>query len=186
MSDSDKERAKAQAQAQYDGICDMLTKLHIATDDDAYEEAAEQLARDAGFIVVPVTDGFTYVKEGDEPDLDDSGFHDTEEEAWIACCDDNYLRPSEDDARREIAEDPLSVQVRSDWHSPGEESEDSDFEILLCTGGPAVRIMGELDRWHEPSRAWMEYQDWFTPWVQFHGADQDKLLEYARNFYFGG
>ena len=40
-----------------------------------------------------------------------------------------------DDARLAIEEDPLSVQVRSGWHSPGEKAESEEFEILLCTGG---------------------------------------------------
>jgi hypothetical protein len=40
----------------------------------------------------------------------------------------------------------------------------SEFMILLCTGGPAVRIRGELDRYSEPEKPRIEYQDWFTPW----------------------
>jgi hypothetical protein len=70
----------------------------------------------------------------------------------------------EDDARQRISEDPLSVEVRSDWTTPGEELEAAEFCILLCTGGPAVRIVGELNR-GEPCRAWLEYQDWGTPWT---------------------
>jgi len=45
-----------------------------------------------------------------------------------------------------------------------------EFFILLCTGGPAVRIMGEIDDGLQPSRAWIEYQDWGTPWTEYHGA----------------
>jgi hypothetical protein len=56
--------------------------------------------------------------------------------------------------------------------------------ILLCTGGPAVRIVGELDR-GTPCRAWLEYQDWGTPWTQYFGAKSDTLCEYAANFFFG-
>jgi hypothetical protein len=72
-----------------------------------------------------------------------------------------------------------------------------EFNILLSTGGPAVRIMGEL-RYGEPYRAWLEVQDWFTPWTQYYGTNnpddphswanqpsQDVLLTYARQFYFG-
>jgi general stress protein YciG len=67
-----------------------------------------------------------------------------------------------DAAREAIQEDPLEVSVRGGWHSPGEESEDEEYLILLCTGGPAVRIVGEL-RNKEPHTARLQYQDWGTP-----------------------
>jgi hypothetical protein len=90
----------------------------------------------------------------------------------------------EDAARDNIQEDPLEVQVRSDWTSPGETLEVSEFMILLCTGGPAVRIVGELDR-GEPCRAWLEYQDWGTSWTRYFEASSATLCEYADNFFFG-
>jgi hypothetical protein len=91
---------------------------------------------------------------------------------------------NEEAARDNIQEDPLSVEVRSDWTTPGEPLEPSEFCILLCTGGPAVRIVGELNR-GEPCRAWLEYQDWGTPWTQYFGASSDTLCQYAAHFYFG-
>jgi hypothetical protein len=90
----------------------------------------------------------------------------------------------EDEARETIQQDPLEVQVRSDWESPGAPLEAVEFMVLLCTGGPAVRIRGELNR-GEPCRAWLEYQDWGTPWTQWFGASSDTLCEYASNFFFG-
>jgi len=92
-----------------------------------------------------------------------------------------------DAAYDNIQEHPLSVEVRSGWHNPGEESEPEEFQILLCTGGPAVRIMGELNEHGEPDRAWLEYQDWGTPWTHYYeeGAG-DVLLTYCQQFYFGG
>jgi hypothetical protein len=93
---------------------------------------------------------------------------------------------SEDDARERIQEDALDVQVRSGWHSIGGDDTPSEFQILLCTGGPAVRIMGELNDFCEPSRAWIEAQDWGTPWFHCSGIiDQETLLTYCRQFYFG-
>lgn len=89
----------------------------------------------------------------------------------------------EEEARQRIQEDPFSVEVRSDWTNPGEPLEPSEFMILLCTGGPAVRIVGELNR-GEPCRAWLEYQDWETPWTRYFGADSDTLCQYASQFYF--
>lgn len=97
---------------------------------------------------------------------------------------DNYH--DEDDARERIQEDALSVEVRSGWHSPGEQSEDEEYNILLCTGGPAVRIIGELNEHGEPTSARLQYQDWFTPWEEYvtTGADHAALIEFA-GFYLG-
>ena len=50
----------------------------------------------------------------------------------------------EDDARQRIVDHPLHVLVRSDWMQPGDPLEAAEFQILLCTGGPAVRIIGEI------------------------------------------
>jgi hypothetical protein len=85
---------------------------------------------------------------------------------------------SREDAEERIREDALSVQVRSDWYAPGEQTGaniPAEFEILLSTGGPASRIRGELDN-GEPSRAWLEVQDWGTPWTQVFDIEQDTLL----------
>jgi hypothetical protein len=94
-----------------------------------------------------------------------------------------------DDAERRIHDDPLSVEVRSGWHSPAgtEYQQPEEFCILLGTGGPATRIRGELDEHCEPRRAWLEAQDWGTPWTQYLGdaITQEELLTYCRCFYFG-
>lgn len=103
--------------------------------------------------------------------------------------DDNEPdQDARDAARTAIEEDPLSVQVRSGWYSPGARREDQapeEFEILLATGGPAVRIMGELNASGEPSRAWLETQDWGTAWTQYFQAEQSVLIDYCRVFSFG-
>jgi hypothetical protein len=93
---------------------------------------------------------------------------------------------SADQARDRIMEDPLSLQVRSDWHSPGEEAEPAEYELLLSTGGPAVRIIGDLDR-GEPTSATLQTQDWGTPWTNYReeAGDDDALMTYVRCFYFG-
>ena len=86
-----------------------------------------------------------------------------------------------------IQEDPLSVEVRSDWYTPGEgDNSPSEFCILLCTGGPAVRIIGDLDHTGEPARPRLQYQDWGTPWIELiNGVDRNALLTYCQQFYFG-
>lgn len=93
---------------------------------------------------------------------------------------------SQDEAREYIHEDALEVTVRSDWHEVGgNDNEPTEFCILLSTGGPASRIRGELDG-ETPYRAWLEVQDWGTPWTRYHEDGlQDILLAYAGCFYFG-
>ena len=96
----------------------------------------------------------------------------------------------EDDAEQRISESVLEVLVRGDWHTPGEHSEDAEFEILLTTGGPALRIRGELDHQGEPRRAWLEHQDWGTPWTPFWDATTaphdapSTLLAFASHFLY--
>jgi hypothetical protein len=93
---------------------------------------------------------------------------------------------SQDDARERIQEDALDVQYRSGWTSVGQALEATEFSILLCTGGPAVRIMGELDDNKEPTRAWIEFQAWGTSWEMAHNViEHGTLLEYCQQFYFG-
>jgi hypothetical protein len=93
------------------------------------------------------------------------------------------------DVETRIQEDALSVEVRTDWepvdvYSKGVASSAVEFRILLPTGGPASRIRGELSN-GEPDRAWLEVQDWGTPWVRYHDIAQETLLTYARLFYYG-
>ena len=102
-----------------------------------------------------------------------------------ATIDDDLMADAES-ARERIQESPLSVQVRSGWRSVGDDHGDhEEFEILLSTGGPALRIRGELGAHCEPSRAWLEYQDWGTVWTQYFDVEQTTLLTYCSVFYFG-
>lgn len=90
-----------------------------------------------------------------------------------------------DIAYEAIQDDPLSVQVRTGWYTPGQEAEPEEFEILLCTGGPAVRIVGDLDRYKQPANAYIEYQDWGTPWTELRHSESDAVLTYCQQFYYG-
>ncbi|MFA5054095.1 MAG: hypothetical protein WC565_08545 [Parcubacteria group bacterium] len=97
---------------------------------------------------------------------------------------DTYTDP--DEVRERIQESALSVQVRSGWYTPGETPKAGEFEILLTTGGPALRIIGELDDYGQPDNARLEYQDWGTPWTSLPlFDDEDGVLTFARCFYFG-
>lgn len=95
-------------------------------------------------------------------------------------CDD------EEQARERIEQDPLSVEIRSGWQTPGEAFEAAEFCILLCTGGPAVRIVGDLDQ-GRPSRPRLQYQDWGTPWTEYfpESSKREALQTYCEQFFFG-
>ena len=99
------------------------------------------------------------------------------------------LRSGDDDeVMDEIYADALSVQLRSDWENRADKFQAGETEILLCTGGPAVRIRGELEN-GEPSSAKLQHQNWFTALFSLgqtgHEADEKILLTYTRCFYFG-
>ena len=85
---------------------------------------------------------------------------------------------------------PLTVMVRSDWQPVGGSFQAQEFEILLSTGGPACRIIGELDRgsvaWQSGCRPVMQHQDWFKPWTESsYQIDTNALLWFCEQFYFG-
>lgn len=91
---------------------------------------------------------------------------------------------SEEDAQERIQQDPLSVEVRSDWVTPGEDMTAGEFRIVLCTGGPHVELVGDLDDYKEPSRVRVLYKDWGESGELFD-FDRDTVLTYCRQFYFG-
>lgn len=100
---------------------------------------------------------------------------------------DGDNRSQYEDAVEAIQQDPLSVEVRDGWRNPFDAPEDSpeEYRILLGTGGPAIRIVGELDGHCQPSTARLQVQDWGTPWTDYKDADESILLAYASVFYFG-
>ena len=87
-------------------------------------------------------------------------------------------------ARETIEQDALSLQYRSGWTNPGEEMKPEEYELLLCTGGPACRIVGMINEYGEPETAKLEVQDWFLPWTEYREAEEDVLLDYARHYVF--
>ena len=86
---------------------------------------------------------------------------------------------SQDEALGRLEDNPLDIQFRSDWESYTSDLTPSEFSILLCTGGPAVRVRGELDDHGYPYRAWVEYCDWGTQWTEL-GSYQSVALDYAQ------
>lgn len=93
-----------------------------------------------------------------------------------------------DTLRQRVDEMPLAVSVRSDWGSPCDRLEPSEYRILLTTGGPALQVFGMLNSYGEPETARLQYQDWRTPWTDYQCETNDlddPVLTFARNFYFG-
>ncbi len=94
-----------------------------------------------------------------------------------------------DKAQQAIEEDALSVEVRSEWHQPGTIGDEvyAEFRILLCTGGPAVQILGDVGEHGQPDQARLMCQDWFTPWTEviLESEETADLLTFAQTFYFG-
>ena len=97
-------------------------------------------------------------------------------------------------------EQALSIEFRSGWYSSPESVADlkpEEFKILLSWGGPACRIIGNLDQYSQPTDIEIQYQDWGTPWepLQLNSTYADKspnitsdyeALEWFCNcFYFG-
>ena len=92
---------------------------------------------------------------------------------------------SEAQARERILEDALSVDVRSGWASSKDEFEAEEFRIVLCTGGPHVELVGDLDR-GTPSRVRVIYKDWGSRGEYFTDSEEREALEtYCAQFYFG-
>jgi len=85
----------------------------------------------------------------------------------------------------------LSVEVRSGWAElmNAEKLTPAEFKILLAWGGPAIRIIGELNEHGEVigDSCRIQHQDWGTPWQTLnlgqHG--QDALAIFCQSFPFG-
>lgn len=88
-----------------------------------------------------------------------------------------------DAAREAIEESVLSVMVNGSW-TPGATPEATGYEILLSTGGPALRIVGTLRNYGQPADARLEMQDWGTRW-ETYCYDEPSVLKFASQFWFG-
>lgn len=109
--------------------------------------------------------------------------NDEEREELATLRDDAGECTSEEEALERIQEDPLSLQVRSEWVSLGDKMKPEEFELLLGTGGPAVRIIGDIDD-GEPCSPRLEVQDWGKAWTEYRMADTEALEAYCAVFCF--
>jgi len=97
----------------------------------------------------------------------------------------------EDALRDLVQEDPLEVRIREDWHALDEVADAAEYMILISTGGPALRMIGTIDRnsrleGFEPASARLQHQDWNTPWTDYISpGSEDALIWYASQFHWG-
>lgn len=173
--------SEQQAIAQLESIIEMVRALDK---ESAAQDWAKAKSREA--IIQEFNDGGM--------EFDSESTDDELREEMVDCVVRGHHDPSdfefdEDSARETIQEDALSVQVRSDWYSPGDSEgrKPGEFEILLCTGGPAVRLIGELSEHCEPDSVRLQHQDWGTPWTEhfLNSNQREYVLTYCRQFYFG-
>ena len=85
-----------------------------------------------------------------------------------------------EEARQRITEMPLEVATGKDFNGT------RTFMILLGTGGPAMRITGDLDEYDQPEQAVYQFQNWGTKWTSANATKKEEkiLLDFARYFYF--
>lgn len=169
---TDTNHAEQQARAQLKSIRAMVAALTV--DYDRLQELQD------------IADGETDTV-ADDGEIAERLMTDEERAEWAQLKDAAGECTNEDDARRAIEEDALCVEVRSHWVSIGETFTPDQFRIVLCTGGPHVEIVGDLDENREPIRAWLVYQDWGTSKTELflRGDAYADLLAYCRVFYFG-
>ena len=156
-------RAKDQAKAQAETIA-------------VWHEAFLFCERE-GSAVMTAAESFECLSSEAQSFLKEEMDWDPEEPEYDSICDA---------IRDLVLEDALSAQVRTEWHSLGDEPELGQYKLLLCTGGPAVQIKGDLCG-GQPEHAYLEFQDWFTPWEQYEDTTEEQdaaLLWYAEQFYW--
>lgn len=170
----EKDNAESQARAQVASICEMVAALQCDYErlEELREERDDYENPELGNLASPEVHRIAWEQEnpGEAEEL-------AELESAAGDCED------EDEARQRIEEDALSVEVRSDWVSPGEEMTAGEFRIVLCTGGPHVELVGDLEH-GEPSRVRVLYRDWGESGELFD-FDRDAVLAYCACFFFG-
>jgi hypothetical protein len=164
-NETPKSNAEEPALAQYRSICLMLEAVNF--DYNYYSEMSDLADNSMGYSSDEGIEGAKeWLQENPKPfdDIDNA-----------------------DDAADHLREDALEVLVRTDWHYYGSTDiqTPTEFCILLCTGGPAVRIIGELDEDGSPMRAWLEYQDWGTPWTHLYIEGSNAILCRYASYYLG-
>lgn len=94
---------------------------------------------------------------------------------------DRLVEQIEEEARDQV----LSLEVRTGWHCPSDPpSQPEQGCLTLTTGGPALRVLIELDCDAEVLECQLQHQDWGTPWIELPltEADDEALCWFAGLF----
>ncbi|KQV99950.1 hypothetical protein [Rhizobacter sp. Root1221] len=190
--------AEQQARAQVASVCAMVAALECDWDrlEELRDDCAEVLELRGECLRLRqaqcqegaskgVTDALVAfeLEHGDRlRELEDEMSSEVEELAELEEAAGDY--DDREDAERAIDEDPLSVEVRSGWGSPGDSLDPEEYRIVLCTGGPHVELVGDLDHHGEPCSVRVQYRDWGTSGELFD-FDHEAVLTYCRQHGLG-
>lgn len=96
----------------------------------------------------------------------------------------DYLR---EDVENEAREMPAGISLRSGWYAPGAGGPADEYRLEMAGGGPACRIIGNLDADGDAADATIEGQDWGTPWLALTLTtdEYDALLWFVGLFWYG-
>lgn len=83
-------------------------------------------------------------------------------------------------ARQELDEMPLCIEKLITDHR----NEEVTWEILLGTGGPAVRVSVFTDFEGNILSAEYQFQDWFKSWTTADNQNQALMKRFANQYYF--
>ena len=103
----------------------------------------------------------------------------------------NVTGPEDEEEIEQIKESinnsALSVEFRSGWSTNYNQLEIEEFKILLTWGGPALRVIGDLDQYKQAENVKLQFQDWGTYWTDYELTEkEEKSLNWFCNcFYFG-
>lgn len=100
---------------------------------------------------------------------------------WFKAWQEDLKGKTPEEQETLITESPLEVATGKEF------SGQLTYMILLGTGGPAMRITGDLDEHGYPETAQYEWQNWGTAWTKANATEEEEafLLDFASHFYFG-
>tara|TARA_R100000995_G_scaffold56117_1_gene27723 strand:- start:83 stop:502 length:420 start_codon:yes stop_codon:yes gene_type:complete len=92
-----------------------------------------------------------------------------------------------EEIKESILNSALSVEFRSGWSSNFNQLEIEQFKILLTWGGPALRVIGDLDQYKQCENIKLQFQDWGTYWTDYEltEKEEESLNWFCNCFYFG-
>lgn len=93
----------------------------------------------------------------------------------------DHIREEGGDPFEEFGDPLLELKFGAVFHAGDTDRQPQRFWALIGTGGPAMRIVGEINQFGEPEECRLEVQDWGQPWTDFGTAAQIDLDSWAQN-----